>query len=461
MSLHGDEHDVFADDGDDGDATAAAAAAAAQANNGSAPSATTPASSSSAAAGGSGGLSAATNALPLATTMAQGELRASSSATPPSMHHINISSYIPFKLDLAAGNYSKWRQFMFFVLSKFDVQDHVEVYSDPLQQSATWRHDDITIVLWFYATLSDELYDVVMTPASTAYQVWDALHTFFRDNQPGRAIHLSAEFRGLVQGDLSIQAYCRRLKSLSDALADVDEPVTNRTLTLQLLCGLNRRFQVIATVMSMQIPFPTFVQARSRLLLEETALNERDRTDRSTALYIGNSTTERGSSSTDRSNQNGGGNNDRGKAPANDRGNGGDRGRGNRGRGNRGRGRGNANGNGNGGRGRQRRARTAAAAACYHAMDGLLRSLGRADAGAVACSLDSAKRRWGTWTPARQPISGVSHDVPARAGDTIGGLLLQLGSAEHAERRHEQPADPAQLQRRLVPRLWGNVAHHR
>jgi hypothetical protein len=268
------------------------------------------------------------------------------------MHHINIASYIPFKLDLAAGNYSKWRQIMFFVLSKFDVQDHVEEYSNPEDQGAIWRHDDITIVLWFYATISDELYDVVMTPKSTAYQVWVSLHTFFRDNQPGRTIHLSAEFRSVIQGDLSIAAYCRCLKSLADALADVDEPVTDRTLTLQLIRGLNARFHVMATVLPMQIPFPTFVQARSRLLLEEIALNERDRGSSSTALVINNSTTERGSSSTDRTTQ-GGHNNDRGKAPAHDRGNGGDRGRGNRGRGRGNRGRGNNNGNGGRGQNHQ------------------------------------------------------------------------------------------------------------
>jgi hypothetical protein len=134
------------------------------------------------ATGRSSGLPATFDALPLATAVAKADMRALSSATPPSMHHINITSYIPFKLDLAAGNYSKWRQIMFFVLSKFDVQDHVEEYSNPEDQGAIWRHDDITIVLWFYATISDELYDVVMTPKSTAYQVWDSLHTFFRDN---------------------------------------------------------------------------------------------------------------------------------------------------------------------------------------------------------------------------------------------------------------------------------------
>jgi hypothetical protein len=103
------------------------------------------------ATGRSSGHSAAFDALPIATAMVMADLHALSSVTPPSMHHININitSYIPFKMDLAAGNYSKWRQIMFFVLSKFDVQDHVEEYSNPEDQDATWRHDDIAIVLWF------------------------------------------------------------------------------------------------------------------------------------------------------------------------------------------------------------------------------------------------------------------------------------------------------------------------
>jgi hypothetical protein len=236
----------------------------------------------------------------------------------------------------------------------------VETEHDPAQQSTTWRHDDITLVLWFYATITDELYDVVMTPLSTAYQVWTTLHRFFRDNQPGRAIHLSTQFRSTVQGDLSITDYCRRLKNLFDTLADVDEPVTDRTLTLQLIRGLNRRYQVMATVLPMQIPFPTFVQARSRLLLEEICIAERDRTTNNAALVIGNGNGNgngnrgngNGNGNADRGQAQGNGNSDRGQAPAGDNRNGGRGNRGGRGRG-RGRGRGNDNGGGNGGRGQQ------------------------------------------------------------------------------------------------------------
>lgn len=137
-----------------------------------------------------------------------------------------------------------------------------------------------------------------MSADSTAYNVWHQFHAFFRDNLPGRAIYLSAEFRSVVQGDLTIDAYCRCLKALVDALADVEEPVTDRTLTLQVLRWLNMRFQVMATVLMMQIPFPSFLQARSRLPLEEIGLAEHDRRESSTALIIqGGGADDRGSSS--------------------------------------------------------------------------------------------------------------------------------------------------------------------
>lgn len=62
------------------------------------------------AASGHGGAPGALDALPLATATAASpafNLPAAPSATAPSMHHINITSYVPFKLDFTAGNYSK------------------------------------------------------------------------------------------------------------------------------------------------------------------------------------------------------------------------------------------------------------------------------------------------------------------------------------------------------------------
>ncbi|KAI4975277.1 hypothetical protein ZWY2020_048884 [Hordeum vulgare] len=127
------------------------------------------------------------------------------------MHHINISSYIPFKLNVEGDNYSKWRHLFWFVLCKYHVEEHVLEESEPLHEDAVWRNDDITLVLWIYATICDELYDVIQSSESTAYHLWQKLEVFFRDNAAGRAVHIGAEFRATVQGDMTVAQYCPRL----------------------------------------------------------------------------------------------------------------------------------------------------------------------------------------------------------------------------------------------------------
>jgi hypothetical protein len=50
---------------------------------------------------------------------------------------------------------------------------------------------------------------------------------------------LDAEFRTLTQGVLSVDDFCRKLKGMADALADLGEPINDHTLVLNILRGLN------------------------------------------------------------------------------------------------------------------------------------------------------------------------------------------------------------------------------
>ncbi|KAK1610936.1 hypothetical protein QYE76_034609 [Lolium multiflorum] len=122
-----------------------------------------------------------------------------------------------------------------------------------------------------------------------------------------RAVYLEAEFRGLVQGDLSITGYCHRLKALSDALRDVGTPVSDQALVLNCLRGLNPRFADITTIVTMQSPLPTFAQTRSLLTLRETQLANSTQVATQTAMYDVSSPGAGGNSGGD-GNRSGGGN---------------------------------------------------------------------------------------------------------------------------------------------------------
>jgi hypothetical protein len=80
---------------------------------------------------------------------------------------------------------------------------------------------------------------------------------------------LDAEFRTLCQGALSVDEYCRKMKNMADALADLGEPVLDRTLVLNVLRGLNERFQFMSQLVTRQKPFPSFGDVRADLRLAE------------------------------------------------------------------------------------------------------------------------------------------------------------------------------------------------
>lgn len=66
-----------------------------------------------------------------------------------------------------------------------------------------------------------------------------------------------------------MSAYCQELKNLSNQLANVDAPVTNDRLVLQLIAGLNDSYENIATLLQQSTPLPEFYTARSKLILQE------------------------------------------------------------------------------------------------------------------------------------------------------------------------------------------------
>jgi hypothetical protein len=102
---------------------------------------------------------------------------------------------------------------------------------------------DCVVISWIFNTISTELLDIIHAHDGVFARVaWLGLEQQFLGNRESRALLLDAEFRNLNQGDLPIDDYYRKMKRMSDALANLDEPVINRTLVFNILRGLNERF---------------------------------------------------------------------------------------------------------------------------------------------------------------------------------------------------------------------------
>ena len=185
----------------------------------------------------------------------------------------NIKHYIPFLLDIDDDNYDAWREFFLTHCQSFDVLGHLDGTLLPADGDIGWTKRDSLVKLWLYGTLSKDLFKSTFKPGGTSREIWIRLENFFRNNKEARAIQLDHKLRTTEIGDLSIHAYCQELKSISDLLANVDAPVSERTLVTYMLNRLNVKYDNINVIMRRQ-PFPTFEEARSMLILEEERLGK-------------------------------------------------------------------------------------------------------------------------------------------------------------------------------------------
>ena len=134
---------------------------------------------------------------------------------------------------------------------------------------------DCVVRSWLYGTLSDNLHDIVRhrgDQGDTARTTWLAIESQFLGNREARALILDAKLRTLVQGDLSVTDYCKLLKTTADNLADLGEPVSDHSLILNLIRGLNERFVSVGRHLRLSRPFPSFLEACDELTLEELTM---------------------------------------------------------------------------------------------------------------------------------------------------------------------------------------------
>ncbi|KAE8777639.1 hypothetical protein D1007_49613 [Hordeum vulgare] len=133
------------------------------------------------------------------------------------------------------------------VLLRFGVTFLIE---HPLQPNASPHllEVDAHITLWIYVTLTDPLVDHVIN-ATTTYTLEE--NPRFLPCQPRRRLHalLNRQYRNLKQGDLSVTKYARRMKLLTDGLADIGYAVTEMDHTTQFLHNLDKRLDMTRVVL--------------------------------------------------------------------------------------------------------------------------------------------------------------------------------------------------------------------
>ncbi|OIT03781.1 retrovirus-related pol polyprotein from transposon tnt 1-94, partial [Nicotiana attenuata] len=153
-----------------------------------------------------------------------------------------------------------------------------------------WVQLDSIVLSWIHATISQEILQAIIKPhhTLTARDACLQIECLFRDQVSSRTLQLKVQFHNLKKGDLSINEYVHRLKSIADALTSIGNLVSDSDLVLQILSGLPPEYMSVSTSISTRIPLPTFVETRSLLFLHEAQLSSisRPSTDNSTTAFV-------------------------------------------------------------------------------------------------------------------------------------------------------------------------------
>jgi hypothetical protein len=149
---------------------------------------------------------------------------------------LNVLQLVNIVLD-SSTNYVSWRDLMEQALQRYALIMHVT--NDAPSNDPGWIRMDSVILNWISNSISADLHQVVRERGCTPRHLWLAIKNQFLGNREQRTLHLDAVFRTFVQGDLSINEYCRKFKAMADSLADLGAPVEDRILVLNILRGLN------------------------------------------------------------------------------------------------------------------------------------------------------------------------------------------------------------------------------
>ena len=158
----------------------------------------------------------------------------------------------------------------------------------PSSPDDEWQQIDSIVLSWIFATISEDIFQITYKPNATAYNVWQSINQIFHDNKESRILQLEEEFSSIIMSNKTVTQYCKHIKNIADGLAEVNNPIPEKSLVLQTLRGLPNEYQSLINVITHLEPFPSFSKTRFMLLLEEMRMTKTKSTTSHTALMATN-----------------------------------------------------------------------------------------------------------------------------------------------------------------------------
>ena len=191
-------------------------------------------------------------------------------------------------LELSTSNYLQWRCMFSDAVQKYALEDHLLEAEYPTHPTPQWGRNDAIVRSWINSVVTPELLAMIVDTATPlpAHSLWTRLSNIYHDNSQTRSSYLEQEFHGLQQGTMTVAAYCRKQKVLSDELNALGTTITDKRLVQNTLRGLGSRLAYMRTLTLKQHPLRSFLDVRSSLLLEELTLQQSESSSSTPTAFV-------------------------------------------------------------------------------------------------------------------------------------------------------------------------------
>ncbi|KAJ9558744.1 hypothetical protein OSB04_013358 [Centaurea solstitialis] len=215
----------------------------------------------------------------------------SSDANPekPHLHPALTATNVHQKIRVLDGTktpYSNWVKLFKNHLKIYKLLHHIDGTKPPSQEDPaydSWLELDALILQWIYSTVSDEILNRILDDNTTSRQAWTQIQEIFINNKHARAATLEQKFtNATLTASASFDDYCQTLKDIARQLGDIDQPVSESRLVIQMVRGLPVEYDTIGAIINQQCP--TWDVARGMVEAEQQRQAARSNSNRDTAL---------------------------------------------------------------------------------------------------------------------------------------------------------------------------------
>lgn len=132
-----------------------------------------------------------------------------------------------------------------------------------------WKEQDSLLCTWILSTISSSLL-ARFVRLRHSHEVWDAIHAYCYTQMCTRSRQLRSELRTITKGARSIAEFIARVRTISESLMSIGDPVSHRDLIELVLEALPEEYNAIVATVNGQVDFISLDELESQLLTQES-----------------------------------------------------------------------------------------------------------------------------------------------------------------------------------------------